>query len=131
MRCFLLALALAACGGGDSMESVPPDAMPCADHSPVSFEHHVVPLIGHCGGENCHGNLSASWSYESLVNVRTRQCRDGRVFVKPGDPASSYLIEKLEGRDMCEGSRMPKNGPLPAAEVAMIAAWICQGAPNN
>jgi hypothetical protein len=49
--------------------------------------------------------------------------------VQPGDPSGSYLIQKLLGRDLCSGSQMPKAGvTLPSADMAMLSAWICQGA---
>ena len=60
------------------------------------------------------------------------QCADQRLIVKPGDPANSYLIQKLVGSEMCFGVRMPKMGePLPAASIQTLVNWICQGAPNN
>ena len=47
----------------------------------------------------------------------------------PGDPDASYLVHKLTGIGMCDGSQMPKgNGALPAAEVAKVVSWICAGA---
>ncbi len=58
-------------------------------------------------------------------------CRGLRQ-VAPGSPASSYLINKLTGVDMCAGSVMPKaGGELPKAQIDLIRGWICQGAPNN
>jgi hypothetical protein len=98
----------------------------------ISFAHDVQPLVGHCGGELCHGGFGTSWPYSALVNVKTTQCDDGRVFVKPGDPANSYLIQKLDGTSMCMGVRMPKAGSLLSpADMQTLESWICQGAPNN
>lgn len=99
----------------------------------VSFKSDVVPLIGHCSGELCHGSLAPlTWPRAQLVNVPATDCPDDRVIVKPGDPANSYLIDKLTGVNMCSGVRMPKlRLPLSEADVAKIAAWICQGALDN
>ena len=129
---------LAACGtSGTTADDGPgPDSsvtVACDSHAgTVSFTTDVVPLIGHCGGEICHGGIGTSWPYASLVNVATMQCTDQRVIVKPGDPMNSYLIQKLDNFDICMGVRMPKAGePLTAAQLQTLVDWICQGAPNN
>jgi len=52
--------------------------------------------------------------------------------VKPGDPANSYLIQKLEGAPTISGQRMPFGGPyLDQATIDQIKSWIASGAPNN
>jgi hypothetical protein len=140
VRSLVILVAVAAGCGRDSVMLQPDGSGTGRDASvqtqcdgrQVSFQHDVVPLIGHCGGEQCHGGIGMSWPYSSLVNKVTMQCGDGRVFVKPGDPANSYLLQKLEGTHMCMGARMPKAGsPLSAAAIQTIADWICEGAPNN
>jgi hypothetical protein len=69
--------------------------------------------------------------YTALVNVPSRQ-RQGAVLVIPGDPESSYLVRKLEGRDI-NNVRMPQNGPpyLTSNQILIIRRWIEIGAPNN
>lgn len=53
-------------------------------------------------------------------------------YVVPGDPANSYVIQKLMGAASITGGRMPLNGPyLDDAAVAQVAAWIAAGAPND
>ena len=48
--------------------------------------------------------------------------------VKAGDPANSYLVQKLEGH-AAVGAQMPFGGPpLPAATLAVIRQWISDGA---
>jgi hypothetical protein len=141
MRLAALAL-LAACGSSGSTADDGPGPGPdgsvlpvdCRDHGrPVAFQADVVPIIGHCGSELCHGGLAgASWPYTSLVNVATTECDDHRMLVKPGDPMNSYLIQKLDNFDICMGDRMPKLGnPLTAGELQILIDWICGGAPNN
>jgi hypothetical protein len=135
----LCLLALAACGGSDRSQSdasVSPDAaqIACPSSGPVSFNIDVTPVIGHCStGDGCHGaGRLLTWPYQALVNVVAADCADHRVIVKPGDPSSSYLIEKLLGVGMCSGERMPLKGtPLSDADMATLEAWICQGAANN
>jgi hypothetical protein len=58
----------------------------------------------------------------------------GGVYVTPGDPAHSYLIQKLTVDPPCTGARMPaafeiiKPPPLTALEIATISGWISAGA---
>ena len=53
-------------------------------------------------------------------------------FVSPGNPASSYLIQKLEGAVTISGKQMPLGGPyLSAAQIAQIAQWIAAGSQND
>lgn len=106
----------------------------------VSFSADVQPIFSaSCSGAGCHKgvnpqaglDLSAGKSYAALVGVDASQCKDGRKRVLAGDPAGSYLVDKMMGVDLCSGSVMPKNGSLPTAELETIANWICAGAPNN
>jgi hypothetical protein len=76
-------------------------------------------------------DLSVGKSYADLVNVAASQCST-RKLVLPGDPANSYLMQKMLGVNMCSGSQMPKAGvTIPGNELQAISNWICAGAPNN
>jgi hypothetical protein len=70
-------------------------------------------------------------SYQQLVGVPSVG-RPGATRVIPGDPANSYLVRKLEGRDI-NGERMPRGtGPfLTEGQMLVIRKWISDGAPNN
>ena len=70
-------------------------------------------------------------AYNSLVG-RPSTGKPGEIRVIPGDPQNSYLVKKLEGRDI-NGVRMPRgNGPfLTEGQMLVIRRWIEQGAPNN
>jgi CHRD domain/Bacterial Ig domain len=90
-----------------------------------------------CATVGCHSgatppaglDLSAS-AYARLVNVASVEVPSARRIV-PGDPASSYLIQKIEGT-AAVGARMPFGGPyLDAATISRIRAWVSAGAPNN
>jgi hypothetical protein len=73
-------------------------------------------------------DLSAAGVYDSLVGVASRQ-KAGAVRVVPGDPANSYLIQKIEGRSDIAGVRMPQRGPfLTDGQIAIIKRWIELGA---
>jgi hypothetical protein len=70
---------------------------------------------------------SASASAAALINVDSTEVGSLKR-VKPGDPASSYLIHKLEGTQSV-GQRMPLGGPfLDQATINEVRAWIQAGA---
>ena len=76
-------------------------------------------------------NLTESNSYASLVGVASIE-QPALQRVAPGDPESSYIIHKLEGRTGITGARMPFNGtPLTDGQILVIKRWIELGAPNN
>jgi mono/diheme cytochrome c family protein len=76
-------------------------------------------------------NLMAGGTYKALVNVATLE-QPNLKYVVPGDPANSYLVQKLMGAAGISGGRMPLNGPyLDDATIAQVAAWIAAGAQNN
>lgn len=76
-------------------------------------------------------DLRAGHAFASLVNVASHE-QPGLMRVKPGDPASSYLVQKLEGAASISGSRMPFGGPfLDAATIDKVKSWIASGAPDN
>jgi hypothetical protein len=76
-------------------------------------------------------DLSAN-VFGALVNAPSRQ-KSGAIMVVPGDPDSSYLIQKLEGTAGIVGLRMPRNGPpfLTDGQVQIIRRWILLGAKND
>src|SRR5579871_6745000 len=76
-------------------------------------------------------NLAAGHSFTSLVGVASHE-QPTILRVKPGDPANSYLIQKLEGTTGISGSRMPLGGPfLDQTTIDQIKSWIAAGAPND
>ena len=112
--------------------------------SSVSFSGAVQPIFtNNCATSGCHIkgagtnvaylDLTTGDSYAQLVNHATTECTDGRFRVKPGDPPNSYLMQKLQGVNMCgSGTQMPKKGvSLSSADLTAISNWICGGALNN
>jgi hypothetical protein len=76
-------------------------------------------------------DLTGPTAYASLVNARSLG-KPGATRVVPGDPDSSYLIHKLEGRSDIVGVRMPNGGPyLSAGQILIIRTWIERGAQND
>lgn len=103
---------------------------------PASYAADVEPIfVATCTGAGCHGfpaaqeglDLRAGEGWAALVDVAASQCGD-RMLVDPGNPDGSYLIDKLQGVDMCFGTQMPKMGSLSAAEIDLVSRWICHGA---
>jgi hypothetical protein len=77
-------------------------------------------------------DLTAAVAFSELVGTSTNQCGGQRIRVTPGSPGSSYLMNKLEGVDICFGTQMPKGAmPLSTAARKTINTWICQGAQDN
>lgn len=87
-----------------------------------------------CATSGCHSgasppgglNLDAANSYAMLVGVQSSQ-NMALQRVEPGDPANSYLVQKLEGT-ASGGQQMPPGAPLPQAEIDVIRQWIQDGA---
>ena len=77
-------------------------------------------------------NLADATTYAAIVN-RPSLAKPGALFVIPGDPANSYLVQKIEGAPGIVGQRMPRtSGPfLTDNQIFIIRRWIELGAPNN
>jgi hypothetical protein len=110
-------IVLASIGSGAGVGAPPPD-----------FERDVAPLLReHC--VSCHGPKEQ----ESDLRLDSREelLRGGMSgpVVVPGRSRESLLVRHLEGR---ASPRMPhRKPPLPAAQVALLAAWIDAGMPGN
>ena len=113
----------------------------CSCGAPVSFSTQLQPLMtAECANTGCHSgnqakaglNLAVGRAYAEMVNVASTAAGcSGRLLVVPGAVDQSYLVNKLTGIGMCNGSAMPKSGGLAPAQVDLFRSWICNGAPNN
>jgi len=93
----------------------------------VTYQQAGAILSG-CTGEICHGPPT----HDSIVGVPAYECCDGRAIVQPGNAAQSYLLDKIEGHDMCQGVPMPfEQPPLSDADTLTLLRWICEGAPGQ
>ncbi|MDB4930797.1 MAG: hypothetical protein JWM10_3281 [Myxococcaceae bacterium] len=129
-------LALAACASEPA----------AVDAGPPSWARVQAIFAPRCNFAPCHGGVAGSLTltgpgaYAALVGAPSFQvARVARV--APGDPAGSYLMLKLEGQmasvTECAatprtcGVSMPQGeAALPAAELAVVRAWIAAGAPE-
>jgi uncharacterized protein YjdB len=107
---------------------------------PVSFANDVQPIFtNNCAISGCHTgpsptgpglNLSAGQAYNALVN-KPSVGFPGATLVIPNDPDNSYLVRKLENRNIA-GARMPDGAAaLPQSTINVIRNWIAAGAQNN
>jgi len=121
------------CGLGSTCQA---GACVCDEDAAASFSADVMPIFkASCGGSDCHTgdsgvsslDLSEAEAYAQLVDAASDGC-EGRTRVVPGDPGSSYLVEKLVGGAMCNGKRMPLFSTLPDEAVEKVVGWICAGA---
>ncbi len=133
-----IACALAGCAGDG--EGLDQNGRPVGESTGTleptlqSIQAHVFTPICtacHAGAAAPLGlRLDEGSSYALLVNAPSVEVPTLQR-VQPGNPDSSYLIQKLEGR-AAVGARMPLNQPpLPAETIAVIRQWIANGAPNS
>ncbi len=73
-------------------------------------------------------NLSEGMAHAALTDGTSGACSDSRALVVAGEPAESYLVNKLLGADLCMGKRMPPSAALAADKIKTITDWICAGA---
>jgi len=141
--CVALTLALlsACAGNGEGFDAngqplVPGGSAPpplSADFESIQ-ENIFTPIcsVCHAGASAPEGlRLDAADSYNLLVGVPSTEV-PSLLRVKPGDPANSYIIQKLQGT-AAVGARMPFGCPstqpcLSASTIAFIQQWITNGA---
>jgi len=123
----LLSMALQGCddttdpGAGDSPSNV---VFPVRD---VKYNEHVQVLFNQaCNFSGCHGE----GLHESPLKLTTWANTVITIpgVVVPGDPGSSTLVLRIEGRQPI----MPPSGAtLNQNQIDGIRTWIAEGAPNN
>jgi len=144
----IVTLALAACGGG-SGEGLDQNGRPLTGSGggggslapPVlglaptldSIQANVFSV--NCAVSGCHFGVAAQQgmrlepglSAANLINVASP--RDANLIrVIPGNPNDSFIIQKLEGKQLL-GDRMPQGGPyLPQSTIDVVRQWIQDGA---
>ena len=128
---------LAACGAGNG-EGLDASGRPVSGPPMASSDFQEIqdtiftPICTQChvGANAPQGlRLDAANSYAMLVNVASAES-PGTLRVSPGNPAASYIVQKIEGT-AAVGVRMPANGPpyLPQDRIDLVKRWITAGAP--
>lgn len=74
--------------------------------------------------------------HERLMQITPWECDVGSSYVRPGDPARSYVMNKIDGAPLCGSPsvQMPPSDStytLSAADKALIQQWITEGALDN
>ena len=97
-----------------------------AAESPVDYLRDVKPLLEkRCFA--CHGGLAQKSGLRLDTGVLIRQGGTSGPVVMPGKATESVLIERVTETEA--SLRMPPDGPaLSPMEVALLSAWIDQGA---
>jgi hypothetical protein len=109
----------------------------------VTLSADVQPILTtSCALSGCHAganpqegqNLSDGQTFSNVVNVASNELPT-MDRVQPGQPDSSYLVHKIQGTHLQiggSGERMPLGrSALSASEIALIRAWIQEGAKSN
>ena len=138
----VLGLGLFGCGGDGS--TLGPDGTPDNGDNGENGENGTAKVtIGYLSDEiftqscaGCHGggNPSAGLSLAKDViaaNIidKAAASKSEYKLVNPGSPDDSYIVMKLENRDIT-GSQMPLGGtPLSTEQIEKIRDWIAAGAP--
>jgi mono/diheme cytochrome c family protein len=74
---------------------------------------------------------TAATTYKAFVGQFTLE-QPTVQFVAPGNPNTSYVIQKLQGTVTISGKQMPLGGPyLSTAQISQISQWIAAGPQNN
>lgn len=106
--CSLVALALATPVAGTETEE-------------VDFNSDIRPILTrNCTA--CHGGV------KQAADLSFVYAEDADWIIEPGDPDSSYLVDRITAEDESEIMPPPDHGPrLPDEEVELIRRWIQQG----
>ncbi len=98
-----------------------------SSQTPVDYERDIQPIFEqHCA--ECHGRSKARARLRLHDPACIRRGGQSGPAILPGDSHDSVLMRRV--LDVSEDDRMPLDAdPLPAATVAILRAWIDQGAP--
>ena len=138
---FALLILTCACAGDGSSSTVPSSTSTTMSGGTGTSLAQIQQSIftPSCGFSGCHDSLTAAGnldlsttaaSFDELVDV-VSECGTA-VRVMPGDPAASYLLDKLgDGASPC-GFVMPIGASqLSQSELDQIRSWIQGGAPAS
>ncbi|MEM6785898.1 MAG: DUF1588 domain-containing protein [Myxococcota bacterium] len=133
-------LAAGACRGtiGENSDTEGADAVPDPNDNPLdSVDCDIADVVNYletsCGTSSCHGpgRVYPLLTREGLGALKESESRSvpGQPMVVPGVPEESWLYRKVAGlQGESGGALMPLGSNAPAAESALIARWIQEGA---
>ena len=126
---FLFVMACAPC---------PQDQLLCGDQCVPAIEPTAQSLAQDvfsksCAFSSCHSEAASASAGLSLHNEqslldmidRVSTQDPSKILVVPGDPASSYLIDKMRGNNLSpDTDTMPPNSSLCEGKIALVEEWI-------
>jgi ankyrin repeat protein len=108
-----------------SLASAPAAAQTAGSAPPVDYDKDVKPLLAqHCYG--CHGPEVQQAGLRLDLRQNALRGGDYGPVIVPGKSGDSKLIRRVIDGD--GGMQMPPTGPLAPDEIAVLRAWIDQGA---
>lgn len=101
------------------------DKLPAPATLTVDYDKHVRPIFASkCFG--CHGPKQQQSGLRLDLRQNALRGGDYGPVINPGNSAQSKLIVRLVGSNA--GLQMPPSGALEDSEIAVLRAWIDQGA---
>ena len=104
----------------------------CAERT-VSYSAQVQPIIEqHC--MECHQPGEPGYMESGLEMTSHASLMQGTRFgpiIEPGDAMNSVLVQLIEGRAHPSITMPHGRNPLPDSEIAVLRAWVEQGALDN
>ena len=99
----------------------------------VSYSAQVQPILEqHC--MECHQPGETGYEESGLEMTSYASLMQGTRFgpiIEPGDVMNSVLIQLIEGRAHPSITMPHGRNPLPDSEIAVLRAWVEQGALDN
>jgi len=113
-------------GGDEQALAAKVAALPAAVSNTVEYGRDIAPIfMGKC--QQCHGPEKHKGGLRLDASQGLRLGGDSGAAVKAGDALGSKLFQLVAGLD--DSAKMPPTGDgLSAAELALLRAWIEQGA---
>jgi hypothetical protein len=126
-------LVFVSCSGDHPSITAPPSSPPVPGAMLLPDSIQAI-FTESCAYQGCHAgprpmaglDLSPERAYATLVDVPSVSC-PSRLRVRPGQPDSSCLIDRLSGR---VEPMMPLAGWLPTDSRTIVVRWIESGAPG-
>lgn len=117
-------------------QTVPDENSAYHDIQEYVFDKSCASSTCHASPANSRGlSLEYGLSYDALVGVVPQNpaaADAGMKLVDPGNPENSFLLTKLIGPDLNQGSRMPfGGGMIHQGKIDAIRTWIEAGAPET
>ena len=98
------------------------------DDRPLELDYIVTTILApSCGTAACHSSRIKTAGVAFDTVEAAREAFDSDPLVIEGDPDASGLIFLLVGATE-PNKRMPKDAPLPDADIDLLRRWIAAGA---